>query len=216
MLKIILAEDHSIVRNGIAALLNAEESFEVVGEATNGAEVLELVGNQNEVDLILTDINMPQMDGIELIKEIKRIRPEIYIVVLSMLDADKYITEAFQEGADGYLLKNVNADEMIFAIKQVSLGYRYLYSELGIKLLERLIDYTTCNDSLIMDSIDLSTRELEVLNLIADGYTNFEMSEKLFLSKRTIEGHRQSLIDKTGSRNSAALIKFAVVNGLVL
>jgi len=137
------------------------------------------------------------------------------LIILSMLDNEKYVAQAFSEGACGYLLKNVSSDELIFAIKHVSAGGKYLCSELSIRMLERLVNSSLSSPSVFEDVIDLSSREIEVLNLIAQGLTNHEMSEKLFLSKRTIEGHRQSLIEKTGSRNTAALIRYAVINGIV-
>ncbi|HUH17951.1 response regulator transcription factor [Albibacterium sp.] len=215
MLKIILAEDHNIVRNGIRALLESEGGIKVVGEATNGQKVLNIIAKEDHIDLVLADINMPVMDGIELIKNLKANYPKIRLVILSMLDNEKYVAQAFSEGACGYLLKSVSADELIFAIKHVSGGGRYLCSELSIKMLERLMHSPLSNQTVFEDAIDFSSREIEVLNLIAEGLTNHEMSEKLFLSKRTIEGHRQSLIEKTGSRNTAALIRYAVLNGLV-
>jgi len=215
MLKIILAEDHNIVRNGIKILLESEEGFSVIGEATNGQEVLDIISKEDHIDLVLADINMPVMDGIELIKSLKATYPKIRLIILSMLDNEKYVAQAFSEGACGYLLKNVSSDELIFAIKHVSAGGKYLCSELSIKMLERLVNSSLPSQALFEESIDFSSREIEVLNLIAQGLTNHEMSEKLFLSKRTIEGHRQSLIEKTGSRNTAALIRYAVLNGIV-
>lgn len=215
MLKIILAEDHNIVRNGIRSLLESEGGIKVVGEATNGQKVFDIIAKEDHIDLVLADINMPVMDGIELIKNLKANYPKIRLVILSMLDNEKYVAQAFSEGACGYLLKSVSADELIFAIKHVSGGGRYLCSELSIKMLERLIHSPLSTKTVFEDAIDFSSREIEVLNLIAEGLTNHEMSEKLFLSKRTIEGHRQSLIEKTGSRNTAALIRYAVLNGLV-
>jgi len=215
MLQIVLAEDHNIVRNGIKILLEAEEGFSVVGEATNGQEVLDIVNSLDNIDLVLTDINMPLMDGISLIKELKLIKPTLPVMILSMLDGEKYISEAFSEGASGYLLKNVSSEELIFALKYVNVGGKYLCSELTMNLVDRLINTSKAPTLLVENNIDFSSREIEVLNLIAEGLTNHEMSEKLFLSKRTIEGHRQSLIEKTGSRNTAALIKYAVLSGIV-
>jgi len=214
MLQIVLAEDHNIVRNGIKILLDAEQEFHVVGEATDGKEVLEILKKTDKVDLVITDINMPHMDGIQLLKEMKVLNPEIRVIVLSMLDSEEFVSQAFAEGASGYLLKNISSDELIFAIKHVSSGNQYLCSELSIKLLER-VTKSSALTPIIDSNIEFSSREVEVLNLIAEGLTNLEMSEKLFLSKRTIEGHRQSLIEKTGSRNTAALIRFAVLNGFV-
>jgi len=214
MLKVILAEDHNIVRNGIKILLEAEEDIEVVGEATNGQEVLDFLDAGNSPDLILSDINMPLMDGIMLLETLKEQYPQTKVILLSMLDNEEYITKAFQEGASGYLLKSAGADELIFALRHVNSGNKYLSSELSVKLLDR-VNSTISSTTLIKNDIEFSAREIEVLQLIAQGMTNLEMSEKLFLSKRTIEGHRQNLIEKTGSKNTAALIRFAVLSGIV-
>lgn len=214
MLKVILAEDHNIVRNGIKILLEAEEDIEVVGEATNGQEVLDFLDAGNAPDLILSDINMPLMDGIMLLETLKEQYPQTKVILLSMLDNEEYIIKAFREGASGYLLKSAGADELIFALRHVNSGNKYLSSELSLKMLDRM-NSTVSSATLIRNDIEFSTREIEVLQLIAQGLTNLEMSEKLFLSKRTIEGHRQNLIEKTGSKNTAALIRFAVLSGIV-
>jgi DNA-binding NarL/FixJ family response regulator len=215
MLNVILAEDHTIVRNGIRMLLEMDKEINVVGEAVNGLEVLELVKQDILIDIILADINMPEMDGIALIRELKIVSPDTRIVMLSMLDNEKYVAQAFSEGASGYLLKNVSADELLFSLKHIHIGGKYLCSELAIRLLDKLIQ--TSNTQVLSPdlSVELSMREIEILHLIAEGLTNSEMSDKLFISKRTIEGHRQSLIEKTGSRNTAALIRFAVLNGFI-
>jgi len=215
MLNLILAEDHNIVRNGIRMLLEADKEISIAGEATNGLEALNIIAGGVKVDIVLADINMPEMDGISLIKELKMISPETKIVILSMLDNEKYVAQAFSEGASGYLLKNVSADELVFSLKHVLGGGKYLCAELSIRLLDRLISATNMPANQSNPKIDFSMREIEILHLIAEGLTNNEMSDKLFISKRTIEGHRQSLIEKTGSRNTAALIRFAVLSGIV-
>jgi len=215
MLNLILAEDHNIVRNGIRMLLEADKEISIAGEAINGLEALNMIAGGIKVDIVLADINMPEMDGISLIKELKMISPETKIVILSMLDNEKYVAQAFSEGASGYLLKNVSADELVFSLKHVHGGGKYLCAELSIRLLDRLISATNVPASQSNPKIDFSMREIEILHLIAEGLTNNEMSDKLFISKRTIEGHRQSLIEKTGSRNTAALIRFAVLSGIV-
>jgi DNA-binding NarL/FixJ family response regulator len=193
MIQVLLAEDHNIVRNGIKMLLGSDKEIHVAGEATNGKEALDFISNNEGIDVILADIN----------------------IILSMHDNDKYVSQAFQEGASGYLLKSVSADEMIFSLKHVKAGGKYLCSELSIKMLEKLSQKSVNSVSENVSNIEFSMREIEVLHLIADGLTNSEMSEKLFLSKRTIEGHRQSLIEKTGSKNTAALIRYAVLNGII-
>lgn len=213
MLSLILAEDHNIVRNGIRMLLEADKEISIAGEATNGLEVLEIISRGVKVDIVLADINMPEMDGITLIKELKVKSPATQIVMLSMLDNDKYVSQAFSEGASGYLLKNVSADELIFSLKHVNAGGQYLCAELAMRLLNESISTVPLNR--INDNVEYSMREIEILDLIAEGLTNNEMSAKLFISKRTIEGHRQSLIEKTGAKNTAALIRYAVLSGII-
>lgn len=215
MLNLILAEDHNIVRNGISMLLETDKEINIIGEAVNGAEVLDMVDNGLKADIVLADINMPELDGISLIGELKKSSPETKVVILSMLDNEKYVAQAFSEGASGYLLKNVSSDELVFSLKHVNAGGKYLCSELSIRLLDKLMHTAHMPPGQTNGQIDFSMREIEILHLIAEGLTNSEMSEKLFISKRTIEGHRQSLIEKTGSRNTAALIRFAVLSGIV-
>lgn len=215
MIKIVLVEDHNIVRNGIKMLLESEPNIKIVGEATNGQEAIDLLKKDSDVDVFLSDINMPCLDGISMIHILKKSYPRLKVIILTMLDNEKYVVKAFNEGAAGYLLKNVSADELIFSLKHVKAGGSYLCSELSIILLKRLVNNLLISTPEAEGDVDLSSREIEILQLIAEGYTNGEISEKLFLSKRTIEGHRQSLIDKTGSRNTAALVRFAVLHGLV-
>jgi len=214
-LKIILAEDHTLIRNGIKMLLESQADIEVIAEADNGKQVLEHLESGIIPDIVLADINMPEMDGISLIKAIKLTHPDIKVVILSMLDHEKYVMQAFMEGSYGYLLKNVYEREMLFALETVAGGARYLCVELTETLLNRFIHQTSGQTEHEDIQVNLSMREIEVLHLVAEGFTNQEMADKLFLSKRTIEGHRQTLIDKTGSKNTASLIRFAVVNGFL-
>ncbi|SFG82107.1 response regulator transcription factor [Pedobacter insulae] len=214
MLQVLLAEDHNIVRNGIKLLLEQDAEIKIAGELENGKEVLDFIANENAVDIVLADINMPEMDGITLIKELKQAHPQIDVVILSMHDNEKYIAQAFLAGAKGYLLKNVNADELLFALKHISMGAKYICSELSLMMLDKVI-ISNQSINISQNNIDFSLREIEILNLLGEGLTNSEMAEKLFISKRTIEGHRQSLIEKTGVKNSAALIRFAVLNGII-
>lgn len=215
MLQVILAEDHNIVRNGIRMLLEADKDISIAGEAINGQEVLDMISSGIKADIVLADINMPALDGITLIRHLKQVSPDTRIVMLSMLDNEKYVSQAFQEGASGYLLKNISADELLFSLKHVHTGGKYLCSELAIKMLDKVINSSSSPVNATNPQIEFSSREIEILHLIAEGLTNNEMSDKLFISKRTIEGHRQSLIEKTGSRNTAALIRFAVLSGIV-
>lgn len=211
MIRIILAEDHTIVRNGIRSLLEVDAGFSVIGEADNGQKALDLLKDGLEADIILVDLNMPGINGMELIEKLKQVAPLLKVVVLTMNDHEKYVVKAFQAGAVGYLLKMVSPNELLFAIRHIYEGGRYICHELGLRLLDIRIHQT---DTTFQD-IELSKREGEILALIAEGYTNSEIAESLFTSKRTVEGHRQSLLEKTGSRNTASLIKFAIMKGLI-
>ncbi|MHA4894126.1 response regulator [Pedobacter sp. PWIIR3] len=214
MIKILLVEDHKIVRNGIKLILEADPQLEVVQEAKDGQQALKFLDEGLEIDIVLADIQMPEMGGIDLIGEIKLRFPEIKIIVLSMFENQKYVSQAFSKGASAYLIKNVDAAELIFCIKQVHAGQQYICAEISFKLL----DHFTLHGAINFEpgnAIVLSSREIEVLNCIAEGYTNMEIADKIFLSKRTIEGHRQSLLEKTKSKNTAALIRYAVMNGLL-
>lgn len=187
----------------------------MVGEASDGNEVLQLIRDGVVADIVLTDMNMPHLDGIGLIDQLKNISADIKILVLSMLDHENYLLQALNTGANGYLLKNVSEEEMIFAIKHVASGNLYVCSELTSKLINKLSSMPEERTEEIKTSVGLSRREIEILVLIAEGFTNNEIAEKLFTSRRTVEGHRQNLLEKTGAKNTATLIRFAVRNKLI-
>jgi len=211
-INVVIAEDHGVVLEGLKLLLAQDKQINIMGEASNGAEVMEIVAKGEPLDIVIADIRMPEINGLELISKVKAIRPEIKLVMLSMFDDESHVLEAFELGASAYILKKGDADELIFALKQVNVGGRYLSSELVFGFLDRDIQNTVFTSA---KAVDFSSRELEILHLISQGMTNHEMSETLFLSRRTIEGHRQSLIEKSGGKNTAALIRYAVLNRLV-
>lgn len=214
--RILLAEDHLVVRNGIKLLLDSQLNFEVVADVGSGKEVLDLIAAGLEADVLVTDLDMDNIDGLQLIKELVKKNIGIRIVVLTMLEQEQYIANSFQLGAKAYLVKNVTPEEMLFCINHVAKGGRYLCEELTMRLVDKLINKEEIESpKLDPAELSLSSRELEVLELLGEGLTNLEISQKLFLSKRTVEGHRQSLIDKTKSKNTPALIKFAIKNGLL-
>ncbi|KGE12525.1 response regulator [Sphingobacterium deserti] len=217
MINIILAEDHLVVRNGIKLLIDSQDNLAVIGEANNGEEVLSLLESGVKPDIVLSDISMSGMDGLQLVEKLKSDYPEIKVIMLSMMNSSQHVFQAFEKGARGYLVKNVGYDELLFAIQHIHIGGRYLCEELAMMLVDKLSDVpsSVTNVEDLMSEMDISDRELEVLQLISEGYTNIEIADQLFLSKRTVEGHRQNLIDKTGVRNSAALIKLAVKSGLI-
>jgi len=215
-IKILLVEDHMVVRNGIKLLLDSIPNFKVIGDVSSGLEAMNLVNSGLHIDIIMTDLSMQQMDGMDLIQEIQILDKDIKMIVLTMLDCELNVAKAFQLGAKGYLIKNVAAEEMIFCINHVATGGRFLCEELTMNMINKMTEKQEFQQRTIDPAeLDLTPRELEVLTLLGEGLTNLEISKKLFLSKRTIEGHRQNLIDKTKSKNTPALIKFAVKSGLI-
>jgi DNA-binding NarL/FixJ family response regulator len=215
MIKIVIVEDQKIILSSLGALLDKDNNIQIVGEAANGEELLALVEKNPKIDLILSDIAMPKMDGISMIIELKKRDIQIPVLLLSILEDEKYSSEAFLAGAMGYLSKNIEIDELLFAIHSALKGNRYFSSELCIRLLERyhkqLVNFP--NDS--NKRIAFSERELSILKLIAAGQTNQQMADKLFLSRRTVEGIRQGILERTGVKNTASLINFAILNGYI-
>lgn len=213
--KIILLEDHHVVRKGIRILLEKEDDFSVIAEVTDGRDLFPLIEGGTIPDIIIADINLPGMDGLEVTLSLKNRWPEIKVVILSMFDNESFIAKAFKAGASAYVFKSVSTDELMFAIRHVLAGGEYVSAEAAVKLVRRiaLSDMPGSRDE--TRELALTERDLEVLSLIADGFTNHEMAEKLFTSRRTVEGYRQSLMNKTGTRNTAALVKYAVFNGLI-
>lgn len=215
MIRIILAEDHIIVRDGIRNLLDKEQNFDVVAEATNGAEVLRMIEEGVEADVILADMNMPVMGGMELAEKLSEIGSKAKFIMLTMIDHEKYVMKAFKNGVSGYLLKNISADELVFAVNHIHIDGNYICSELAMRFMHRLAEMPATASTEDIAEVEFTKRELEVLALTAEGYTNQQIADKLFTSKRTVEGHRQSMINKTGTRNTIALIKYALQHGIV-
>jgi DNA-binding NarL/FixJ family response regulator len=217
MIRVLLADDHTILRDGIRALLIQEPDIEVVGEASNGQDVLDVLA-RTPTDVVLMDLNMPVLDGFATMPLLQEQHPGVQVVVLSMLDREDYVHRIMQAGALGYVLKSAESSEILFAIRTVATGRHFLCTEVGISTLNRLVNRPAAarsDASSAHKSSDLSSREMEVLRLIAEGLTNAEIADKLFTSKRTIETHRQNIIEKTQAKNTAALIRYAMGQGLI-
>jgi DNA-binding NarL/FixJ family response regulator len=216
MIRLILADDHKIIRDGIQALLIDESDMQVVGAVANGADLLELLATV-PADIVLLDINMPDMDGFTTIQHMAESFPSVRVLVLSMLDNENYIARMIDQGALGYILKTVSKEEMAHAIRMVAEGNHYICTEITLSLLKKIRRTTDRKPIAAQEKAphDLSKREIEVLQLIAEGFTNADIAEKLFTSKRTIETHRQNLLEKTNSTNTATLIRYAITYGLV-
>lgn len=211
MINVLLAEDHLILRDGIKALLKDHPDIKVVAEASNGKEVQDLLVD-SQVDLLVLDINMPELDGIQTARYVKENYKDIKVLMLSMLEQEKYVTKSIEAGALGYILKTTGKDELVNAIKTVAKGDPYISHKISASLFRNMYHPVLGAERI---EVDLSARELEILSLIAEGYTNSEIANKIFTSKRTVETHRKNLIDKTGTKNTAALIKFSILNGIL-
>jgi DNA-binding NarL/FixJ family response regulator len=214
MVKIIIADDQTLVRNGIGLLLNTIQDFNVVGEAINGGAVLDLLAKGVDADMVIIDLKMLVTEGYELIAAFKAARSDIKTVVLAETLDESYLFKSFDAGTTGYLLKSVSANEFTFALKHVVKEGRYLCSELSNMLLDKKIHNSMQSLQAVSDIV-FTSRELEILDLIAKGCTNNEIADRLFISRRTVEGHRQNLIDKTKSRNTAELVGFSYRFGLL-
>ena len=215
MNRIFLVDDHAIVRDGIRALLAQEPGLEVVGEAGHGQELLDQLPT-TPADVVLLDVNMPVLDGLATTQRLHAKYPDIKILVLSMLNHERYIGQLFAAGAHGYILKSADKGEILIAIQTVANGKQFLCSDLGLAMLHKVLAKEEHNESVEYKKTgQLTRRETEILRLLAEGLTTSEMAEKLFTSKRTIETHRQNILEKTQTKNTAALIKLAMTQGLL-
>jgi DNA-binding NarL/FixJ family response regulator len=214
MIKLLIADDHEIVRRGLKQLL--EPDFIITGEAANGQEALDLLSGGLEVDVVLTDIGMPVVDGLQFALAVREKFGDLPVVLLTMREEENLIQQAFNTGVNSFLFKTADTQELKFALLQAAAGRPYICSELTDRMIKRsaMLAKTQSGQSAAPD-IEFSKREMEVLELIADGYTNEQAADKLFTSRRTVEGHRQAMLDKTGCRNSLALVRFVMRHGLL-
>ena len=211
--RIVITEDHTILREGLRALLSAEPQFDVVGEAEDGRAAIRLCEDLMP-DLALMDLSMPRMHGFEAIKEIKRQSPDVKIIALTVHKTDEYILATLQAGADGYVLKDATHSELVMAIKNVLRGKRYLSPGISEKVIEGYLEgKETLRTRSAWDT--LTRREREILKLIAEGYKNKEVADYLCISLKTVEKHRANLMKKLDLHNAAELTAFAVDKGLV-
>jgi DNA-binding NarL/FixJ family response regulator len=213
MSRIFLVDDHTIVRDGLRALLANEPDIEIVGEAGNGQELLDRLPT-TPADVVMLDANMPVLDGLATTLRLRTEYPHIRVLILSMLAHERYIGQLFDAGAAGYVLKSAEKGEILVAIQTIIAGRQFLCSDLGLNMLRKVLAKDDAPEEAAKAS-RLSRRESEVLQLLSEGLTTNEIAEKLFTSKRTIETHRQNILEKTQTKNTAALIKMAVTQGLL-
>jgi len=212
--KVVIAEDHTILRAGLQALLTAKSNLEVVGEAEDGYDAIHCV-EKLRPDLVLMDLSMPRLNGMEAIRDIKKNLPEIKILALTVHNTEEYILATLQAGADGYLLKDSTHDELLTAIESVLKGKSYLSPDVSSKVIEGYLQGRPQRKT--YSSWDsLSRREREVLKLIAEGGRNKEIANYLCISVKTVEKHRSNLMKKLNLHNVAELTSFALEKGLVV
>jgi two-component system response regulator NreC len=208
--RILLADDHGILRAGLRNLLNAEPEFEVVGEAADGIQALEMA-EQTDPDLILVDINKPNMGGIEMLQQLRAKQNATKVLMLTVHEDDGLLKKAIRAGASGYLVKRAAESELINAIRTVMQGDMYVHPSMTRALLKDLVP----PPSRLADDNTLTHREIEVLRMVARGYTNNQIAETLSISARTVEGHRANLMGKLGLHSRVELVEYAEQHGLM-
>ncbi|MGE0587436.1 MAG: response regulator [Cyclobacteriaceae bacterium] len=207
MIKVVIADDHAMFREGIVSLLSTEKNIALVGEAGSGREVLELM-ETNLPDVVLLDIEMPGMDGLETARKLKKQFPSVKILALTMHNRSAFIKNMMKAGASGYVLKNSGKSELLRAIEMVYDGKIY-YSDQAIKTVMQTIG---AKES---DNTQLSSREIQIVKLIANQLTSTEIAERLHLSSKTVETHRKNIYLKLGVHNAAGLVKLAMKKGWI-
>jgi len=211
MITIVLADDHHVVRQALKSLLETESGFEFVGEAGDGLEALKVVERLNP-RILVCDLMMPGLNGLEVARQVTK-DTKTRVIILSMHSSDAYVSEALKNGASGYVLKDAQASELVHAIREVAAGRRYLSKPLSMRTIDM---YARKLGSTYTDPYDkLTTRERQVLQLAAEGLTNPQISDRLFISPRTTETHRANLMRKLQLQNQSELIRYAVKRGII-
>jgi DNA-binding NarL/FixJ family response regulator len=207
--RVLLADDHPMVRRGLRMVLDAEPDIEVVAEAGDGAEAVQLA-TEGEVDLAVLDVAMPRMTGLQAAAELKRRKPELRTLMLSMYDSEQYFFEALKAGASGYVLKSAADRDLVEAVRSAMRGEPFLYPAAVTALIR---DYLERGDAAPEDP--LTPRELEIVKLVAEGYSSDEIAEALVISRKTVEHHRSHILEKLGMRDRVELTRYAIRRGLV-
>ena len=204
MINVVLADDHVLVRDGIKALLEDQEGIRVIDEASNGAEALEVI-KRNKPHLLIVDIRMPELNGIEVVAEISKNHPHVRTLVLSMHDSEEYVVKAIQAGADGYLLKGASKEEFLKALHKVASGGKYFTGDISSIIINNFVNgnttHTSAEPKQIEDPFNLTKREKQILNLVLQLKNNKDIAEELQISKRTAEVHRFNLMKKLDVKN---------------
>lgn len=209
---IVLVDDHPIIRTGLRALLAHEPACQIVGEAGDGLAALRLI-EQTRPDVVITDVTMPGLNGLDLTLELTKKFPDTKVIVLSMYTNEAFVNEALQSGAMGYVVKDSVLTELVHAVREVSAGRRYLSATVAGRAIEQDNRESTVQYHQLFDK--LTPREREVFQLVAEGLSNSEVGKRLFISPRTVEIHRAAMMRKLGIKNHIALVTYAVKRGII-
>ena len=211
--KVLIADDHALVREGIAAFLKLSDEFEVVAEASDGLEAIEKT-NKHHPDIVIMDINMPKLGGLEATIEIKKMWPETKVLVLTQYEDKEYITRFLKAGVSGYLLKKAVGSDLITGLRTISRGDSYLYSSIATEVVSRYLNGDKGTE--MEDPYEkLSDREKQVLKLVAEGFTHKEVADMLCISVKTVIAHQTHLGEKLGIHSRAGFMKFAIQKGII-
>jgi DNA-binding NarL/FixJ family response regulator len=210
--KVLLADDHQMIIDGLRLMLESEPRIEVVGEAHSGREVIETVGRLDELDVVVLDINMPEMDGIEVTRKLKTSYPEIKILVVTMYNRKEFVKNLVEAGVDGYILKNSGKQELIEGILKVAQGEPYYGSDITRTIMRSYQKYRVFDSPM---DIKITEREKDIIRLIAEGCNTQDIAEKLFIAKHTVSTHRKNILSKLEVKNSAGIIRYGIQTGIV-
>lgn len=213
-IQIAIADDHALFRSGLNALLSQFEGLAVVAEAANGKELLQKISENPAIDIVLLDISMPEMDGIEALKAIKQNYPAVKVIMLTMIQDDAMILHFMTLGANSYLLKECEPQELEWAIRSVMQSGFYFNERVSTVMLNKIVKGDRFKPQ-FKGNVSLTDREFEVLECVCKGLTNPEIGDKLFISPRTVEGHRKNIMEKMGVTNTAGMVVYAIKKGWV-
>lgn len=210
-IRIVLVDDHQMFRDGVKAVLTDEEQIEIVGEVGNGNDLYALL-KETDVDLIITDISMPEISGIEIVNYVSEAYPNIKMLILSMHSNEEFITKALKSGANGYLPKDTSMNELLDAIYTIHTGENYFNKNISDTILKSVINKSK---NTLGEGKELTKREKEIITLVVDGLTNKEIADKLNISIRTVDSHKNNIMQKLQLKSSVELVKYAIKNNLV-
>jgi len=214
-IRILISDDHAVVRQGLRALFQSAQDFLVVGEASSGEEVSRLV-EELKPEVVIVDISMPRVNGIEATPLVKKRNPRTKVLILTMYDNEEYVHQMVRVGADGYVLKNADKKGLFAAVRAVAAGERFFSPEVSELIIEEFVKRAReSTDGSESKQLPLTKREMEILRYIAQGLTNKRIAEEIFLSVRTVNTHRDNLMQKLNIHDTAGLVRYAIQNGII-